>query len=208
MKPGPSLGAREEHCKDLGGKGWGTPLSESKRGRDAGRGGGEGSPQILRGASSSRRMGWLKKISRDLRHRPRISFSVSCTFFPGREPCTGGGTGHQDSGPTGRRKVGDTSGPVGTSEGTWVSWAPPCPGAAVAAEPPRMGPLEGSAVRRGGLPPNSPTHSARSLGGVELDFLCFSSNPRSTGQPVRPRPRRGGAPRARASPERPKRPAP
>lgn len=51
------------------------------------------SPQILRGASSSRRMGWLRKISRDLRHRPRISFSVSCTFFPGREPCTGGRTG-------------------------------------------------------------------------------------------------------------------
>lgn len=50
-----------------------------------------GSPQILRGASSSRRMGWLRKISRDLRHRPRISFSVSCTFFPGREPCTEGG---------------------------------------------------------------------------------------------------------------------
>lgn len=56
----------------------------------------EGSPQILRGASSSRRIGWLRKISRDLRHRPRISFSVSCTFFPGREPCTGYGMGSWD----------------------------------------------------------------------------------------------------------------
>lgn len=33
-------------------------------------------------------MGWLRNISRDFRHSPRISFSVSCTFFPGREPCT------------------------------------------------------------------------------------------------------------------------
>lgn len=47
------------------------------------------SPQILRGASSSSRMGWLRKISRDFRHSPRISFSVSCTFFPGRDPWTG-----------------------------------------------------------------------------------------------------------------------
>lgn len=48
----------------------------------------ENLPQILRGASSSSRIGWLRKISRDLRQRPRISFSVSCTFFPGREPLT------------------------------------------------------------------------------------------------------------------------
>lgn len=34
-------------------------------------------------------MGWLRKISRDFRHSPRISFSVSCTFFPGRDPWTG-----------------------------------------------------------------------------------------------------------------------
>lgn len=33
--------------------------------------------------------------------------------------------------------MGDTSGPVGTSGGAWAFWAPPCPGAAVAAEPPR-----------------------------------------------------------------------
>lgn len=46
------------------------------------------SPQILRGASSSRRIGWLKKISLDLMHNPRISPSVSCTFFPGLEPRT------------------------------------------------------------------------------------------------------------------------
>lgn len=52
-------------------------------------GGGVSLPQILSGASSSNKMGWLKKISRDFRHRPRISFSVSCTFLPGREPCTG-----------------------------------------------------------------------------------------------------------------------
>lgn len=47
------------------------------------------SPQIFSGASSSRRMGWLRKISLDFRHRPRISPSVSWTFFPGREPLTG-----------------------------------------------------------------------------------------------------------------------
>lgn len=46
------------------------------------------SPQILSGASSSRRIGWLKKISRDFKHSPRISASVSCTFFPGLEPRT------------------------------------------------------------------------------------------------------------------------
>ena len=46
------------------------------------------SPQILRGASSSRRMGWLKKISLDFIHSPRISASVSWTFFPGLEPRT------------------------------------------------------------------------------------------------------------------------
>ncbi len=45
-------------------------------------------PQILRGASSSRRMGWLRKISLDLRHNPRISFSCSCTFLPGFAPLT------------------------------------------------------------------------------------------------------------------------
>lgn len=46
------------------------------------------SPQIFRGASSSSRIGWLRKISRDLRQRPRISFSVSWTFLPGLEPFT------------------------------------------------------------------------------------------------------------------------
>lgn len=45
-------------------------------------------PQIFRGASSSSRIGWLRKISRDLRQRPRISFSVSWTFLPGLEPFT------------------------------------------------------------------------------------------------------------------------
>lgn len=45
-------------------------------------------PQILRGASSSSRMGWLRKISLDFRHNPRISFSCSCTFLPGFAPLT------------------------------------------------------------------------------------------------------------------------
>ena len=43
------------------------------------------SPHILSGASSSSRMGWLRKSSRDFKHRPRISFSASCTFLPGFE---------------------------------------------------------------------------------------------------------------------------
>jgi hypothetical protein len=33
-------------------------------------------------------MGCDKKISLDFKHNPRISDSVSCTFFPGREPRT------------------------------------------------------------------------------------------------------------------------
>ena len=46
------------------------------------------SPQILRGASSSSRIGWLRKSSLDLRHRPLISVSVNWTFLPGRDPRT------------------------------------------------------------------------------------------------------------------------
>jgi hypothetical protein len=46
------------------------------------------SPQILSGASSSSRTGCDRKISRDLRHRPRTSASVICTGFPGRHPRT------------------------------------------------------------------------------------------------------------------------
>lgn len=46
-------------------------------------------PQIFRGASSSSRMGWLRKISLDLMHRPRTSASVIWTIFPGRLPRTG-----------------------------------------------------------------------------------------------------------------------
>ena len=46
------------------------------------------SPQILSGASNSRRIGWLRNSSLDLRHRPLISFSVSWTFLPGRDPRT------------------------------------------------------------------------------------------------------------------------
>lgn len=46
------------------------------------------SPQILIGASSSNKFGCDKNISRLLRHNPLISFSVSCTFLPGREPRT------------------------------------------------------------------------------------------------------------------------
>ena len=45
-------------------------------------------PQIFRGASSSSKIGWDRKISLDFRHRPLISFSESCTFLPGREPRT------------------------------------------------------------------------------------------------------------------------
>ena len=46
------------------------------------------SPQIFSGASSSRRIGCERKISRDFKHNPRISDSVSWTFFPGLEPRT------------------------------------------------------------------------------------------------------------------------
>lgn len=48
----------------------------------------ESSPQILIGASSSRRIGWLMKMSRDLVQRYRISCSASCTCFPGLLPRT------------------------------------------------------------------------------------------------------------------------
>ena len=46
------------------------------------------SPHILRGASNSSRMGWLRNISLDFTHKPRISPSESCTFFPGLDPRT------------------------------------------------------------------------------------------------------------------------
>lgn len=45
-------------------------------------------PQILSGASNSSRIGWDKNISLDFKHSPRISFSVNCTFLPGRAPRT------------------------------------------------------------------------------------------------------------------------
>lgn len=45
-------------------------------------------PHIFNGASNSSNIGWLRKISRDLRQRPRISDSVSWTFFPGLDPLT------------------------------------------------------------------------------------------------------------------------
>ena len=41
-------------------------------------------PQILRGASSSKRLGWLKKISFETTQSCLISASESCTCFPGR----------------------------------------------------------------------------------------------------------------------------
>jgi len=49
------------------------------------RAGGEGDnlPQILIGASSSRRFGWARKMSLDARHSCRISASDSWTCFPG-----------------------------------------------------------------------------------------------------------------------------
>lgn len=52
-------------------------------------------PQILSGASSSKRMGWLRNISRDFMHRLLISVSVSWTFFPGLDPRTGVQQKHQ-----------------------------------------------------------------------------------------------------------------
>ena len=45
-------------------------------------------PHIFKGASSSRRIGCERKISLDFKQRPRISFSVSCTFLPGLDPLT------------------------------------------------------------------------------------------------------------------------
>ena len=45
-------------------------------------------PQILMGASNSNKIGWLRKISRLFKHRPRISFSVRFTCFPGLLPRT------------------------------------------------------------------------------------------------------------------------
>ena len=48
----------------------------------------ENSPQIFKGASNSNKIGWLRKISLDFKQRPLISFSVSCTFLPGRDPRT------------------------------------------------------------------------------------------------------------------------
>jgi len=40
-------------------------------------------PQILRGASSSKRLGWLEKISLETRQSCLISGSESCTCLPG-----------------------------------------------------------------------------------------------------------------------------
>ena len=45
-------------------------------------------PHILMGASSSSKMGWLMKISLAFVHRYLISYSWSCTGFPGRLPRT------------------------------------------------------------------------------------------------------------------------
>jgi hypothetical protein len=45
-------------------------------------------PHIFRGASSSRRMGWLMNISRAFVQRNRISYSASWTCLPGRLPRT------------------------------------------------------------------------------------------------------------------------
>lgn len=53
-------------------------------------------PQILSGASNSRRIGCDRKISRDFRHNPRISASVSWTFLPGRAPRTVAVVNHDD----------------------------------------------------------------------------------------------------------------
>lgn len=45
-------------------------------------------PHIFNGASSSNKIGWLRKISLDFKHNPLISDSVNCTFFPGLDPRT------------------------------------------------------------------------------------------------------------------------
>ena len=45
-------------------------------------------PQILIGASSSSRIGWLMKISLAFVHKYLISYSASWTGFPGRLPRT------------------------------------------------------------------------------------------------------------------------
>jgi hypothetical protein len=45
-------------------------------------------PQIFMGASSSRRIGWLMKISLAFVQRYLISYSWSCTGFPGLLPRT------------------------------------------------------------------------------------------------------------------------
>lgn len=45
-------------------------------------------PHIFNGASSSKSMGCDKNISLDFKHKPRISPSDNCTFFPGLAPRT------------------------------------------------------------------------------------------------------------------------
>ena len=45
-------------------------------------------PQIFKGASSSKRIGCCRNISRDFRQSPLTSFSVIWTVFPGRLPLT------------------------------------------------------------------------------------------------------------------------
>lgn len=44
------------------------------------------SPHIFKGASNSRRIGWERNISLDLRQRPRTSDSANWTVLPGRVP--------------------------------------------------------------------------------------------------------------------------
>lgn len=55
---------------------WSVSEAGEESERD-GLGRGRNAPQILIGASSSRRMGWLMKISRALVHRNLISYSCS-----------------------------------------------------------------------------------------------------------------------------------
>ena len=50
-------------------------------------------PQIFIGASNSSRIGWFMKISRAFAQRYLISYSASCTGFPGRLPRTTGDKG-------------------------------------------------------------------------------------------------------------------
>ena len=99
-------------------------LSSSRQGRtqktvDA------NSPQILIGASSSSRMGWLIKISRAFVHRNLISYSCSCTCLPGRFPRTAQASGGETNCQY-RRKHREWVVPAARARAPNVNLVPPC----------------------------------------------------------------------------------